>query len=88
LFDYIPKEDFKLNGKWIDTTTESELMFSCLEMSGRHRIGVIEKPVYLYNRTLPNGTQKRLGQAYKNEVYAQIIARPKKDLLGNLYDDI
>jgi len=80
LFKKIPEADFKLNSKWLDTTTESETMFSCLEMCGKERIGVIEKQIYLYNQNLPNGTQRRLGQQYKNDVYAQIIQRPKKPL--------
>jgi glycosyltransferase involved in cell wall biosynthesis len=88
LFDRIPESDFQLNGKWIDTTTESEVMFSCLEMCGKEKIGVIEKPIYIYNRLLTNGTQKRLGQAYKNQVYSEIIKRPKKELLRGLYDTI
>ncbi len=78
LFKKIPEVDFKLNGMWLDTTTESETMFSCLEMCGKDRIGVIEKPIYIYNMNLPSGTQRRLGQQYKNDVYAQIISRPKK----------
>lgn len=78
LFNRIPVNDFQLNGKWIDTTTESEIMFSCLEMCGKERIGVIKEPIYLYNQDLPNGTQRRLGQEYKNSVYAEIIKRPKK----------
>ena len=80
LFDQIPEEDFKLDGKWIDTTTESELMFSCLEMCGKERIAVIKKPIYVYNEGLPGGTIKRLGSAYKRKVYSRIIARPKKNL--------
>jgi glycosyltransferase involved in cell wall biosynthesis len=81
LFDNIPESDFKLNGKWFDTTTESELMFSCLEMCGKERIGVITKPIYVYNQNLPNGTLRRLGAEYKRRVYNQVIARPKKNLL-------
>lgn len=80
LFKQIPPEDFMINGKWLDTTTESETMFSCLEMCGKDRIGVIKKQIYLYNQNLPNGTQRRLGQAYKNDIYAQIIKREKKNL--------
>lgn len=83
LFFKIPEVDFQINGKWLDTTTESELMFSCLEMCGKDRIGIIREPIYLYNQNLPNGTQRRLGQQYKNEVYAQIAARPKKPLYEN-----
>ena len=81
LFDRIPAEDFQLNGKWIDTTTESELMFSCLEMCGKDRIGIIKQPIYLYNESLPNGTLNRLGREYKYKVLAEIIERPKKPLL-------
>lgn len=84
LFDEIPVDDFKIDGKWIDTTTESEVMLSCLEMCGEKRIGVIEKPIYIYNQNLPGGTQRRLGQEYKNSVYQEIIKRPKKPL----YEDI
>jgi glycosyltransferase involved in cell wall biosynthesis len=80
LFNAIPDDEFKLNGKWIDTTTESHLMFSCLEMAGRDRIGVIHEPIYVYNELLPKGTQRRLGQSYKNAVYAEMIKRPKKPL--------
>lgn len=81
LFKKIPELDFQLNGKWIDTTTESEAMFSCLEMCGKDRIGVIQHPIYIYNQHRPGGTQRRLGQDYKNEVLAEIVKRPKKDLL-------
>lgn len=81
LFDMIPIEDFQIDGRWIDSTTESELMFSCLEMCGQSRIGVIEQPIYLYNRNLPGGTLKRLGVKYKYDIYAKVIAREKKPLL-------
>lgn len=80
LFDEIPESDFKLNGKWFDTTTESELMFSCLEMSGKDRIGVILEYIYVYNQNLPNGTLNRLGANYKAKVYSEVIKRPKKKL--------
>lgn len=80
LFDQIPEDDFKINGEWIKSTTESELMFSCLEMCGKHMIGVIEDPIYLYNENLPGGTLKRLGVKYKYDIYNQVIQRPKKPL--------
>jgi glycosyltransferase involved in cell wall biosynthesis len=79
LIDRIPVEDFKINGKWMDTTTESELMFSCLEMCGKDRIGVVQKPIYIYNQYFGN-VSRRLGQGYKNEIYAQVIKRIKKPL--------
>jgi len=84
LFFKIPESDFKLNDKWIDTTTESEVMFSCLEMCGEKRIGVIHKYIYLYNRDLPNGTLRRLGLNYKYSIYGQIIKRPRKPLYENI----
>lgn len=84
LFDRIPEEDFKLDGKWIDSTTESEVMFSCLEMCGINRIGLIEEPIYLYNEGLPGGTLKRLGVGYKYNIYNRIINRPKRDLLTHI----
>lgn len=81
LFDRIPVNDFRLNSKWIDSTTESEVMFSCLEMCGKDRIGIIREPIYIYNRNLPNGTLKRLGKDYKYRIYNEIIKRPKRQLL-------
>lgn len=90
LFNEIPDEDFKLNGKWIDSTTESELMFSCLEMCGEERMGLIREPIYLYNRFRPDGTlQKKYvvngkemtGFDYKYSIYDEIVKRPKKPLL-------
>lgn len=81
LFDRIPEDDFKINGKWIQTTTESELMFSCLEMSGRHRIGVIEDAIYFYRESLPTGTLRRLGVKYKYDILNIIRQRPKKQLI-------
>lgn len=81
LFDQIPEDDFKINGKWIDSTTESELMFSCLEMCGKDRIGIVYKPIALYNESLPGGTLRRLGTEYKYQIYNQIIQRPRKPLL-------
>lgn len=75
LYKRIPEGRLKLNGKWFDTTTESEVMFCCLEMSGPTRQGIIYEPIYLYNRRLPGGTLCRLGADYKKRVYNQVIAR-------------
>jgi glycosyltransferase involved in cell wall biosynthesis len=92
LFDQIPDEDFQLNGKWIDSTTESELMFSCLEMCGKERIGIIKDHIYLYNRGRVGGTLQRTfefegkkmsGADYKMKViYPEIVKRPKKPLFN------
>ena len=81
LFANIPECDFKINGKWIDSTTESETMFSCLEMCGKDRIGIIYEPIYLYRKNLPNGTLSRLGVDYKYKIYDVVKAREKKTLL-------
>lgn len=91
LFDEIPDEDFKVFGKWIDNATETELMFSCLEMSGKDRIGVITEPIYLYNRARVGNTKHRnykhngqimSGIDYKMKVvYPEIVKRKKKPLL-------
>lgn len=80
LFDMIPEEDFKINGRWINTTTESEVMFSCLEMCGKQRIGLIKDFIYIYNENLPGGSLKRLGAAYKRQIYNIVIQRNKKPL--------
>lgn len=91
LFDEIPDEDFKVFGKWIDNATETELMFSCLEMCGKDRIGVIKEAIYLYNRARSSGTIKRTythngqemsGIDYKMKViYPEIVKRKNKPLL-------
>lgn len=80
LFDKLTEEDFKVNGEWIKATTESNLMFSCLEMCGKHRIGVINDPIVIYNRRSDN-TVNRMGREYQNMVYKDVISRTKKELL-------
>ena len=91
LFDQIPEEDFHLRKewvlnkeKWIDSTTESELVFSCLEMCGKEKIGVIHDKIYFYNRRLPGGTLARLGTEYKYKILAEIVKRKKKPLLNGV----
>jgi glycosyltransferase involved in cell wall biosynthesis len=81
LFDQLTEEDFKIDGKWIDSTTESALMFACLEMCGKEKIGVIEDPIYLYNEGLPGGTLSRLGTDYKYKILSEIMKREKKELM-------
>lgn len=83
LFKLIPEDDFKIDGKWITSTTESEAMFSCMEMSGPDRTGVIMDQIYYYRQNLPNGTLKRLGRTFKYNLYHVIIQRiPKSRLSG------
>jgi len=80
LFDQLTEDDFKVNGEWIKATTESPLMFACLEMCGKERIGVIEEAIYFY-RTRKDNARKRLGDSYQNGIYKEIISRPKFDLI-------
>ena len=82
IYDRIPVEDFLIDGKWIDSTTESEVMFSCLEMCGEKRIGIIEIPICLYRENLPNGSLNRLGRDHKYQILAKIKARKKRELLN------
>ena len=84
LFNKIPKEDFKLDGKWMRTCTESEVMFSCLEMCGENRIGIISEPIYIYYKYLPNGTLRTQGSGFKREVLKRICKRPKKELVNDI----
>lgn len=81
LFDHIPDEDFKVNGRWMDNATETELMFSCLEMCGKRRIGVIKEPIYIYNRGRKTGTIARHGMNHKMALLKEVMSRPKKPLL-------
>lgn len=81
LFDHIPDEDFKVNGRWMDNATETELMFSCLEMCGKDRIGVIKEPVYLYNRGRQDNTVRKFGMNHKMAILKDVMSRPKKPLL-------
>ena len=81
LFDQLTEEDFKVNGKWILATTESNLMFSCLEMCGKERIGVITDAIYLYNRRGRDSTKEMRGILYQLSIYNEMVNRPKKKLL-------
>jgi glycosyltransferase involved in cell wall biosynthesis len=81
LFDQLTPEDFKYNGEWVKATTESNLMFSCLEMCGKEKIGVINDKIYLYNQGRPDNARSRFGSEYQNEIYNDVINRPKKNKL-------
>jgi len=72
LFERISREDFISNNIWIKCTTESPAMFACLEMAGEKRIGVIEKPIYLYKRGKYNKTNRRYGRDYKYKLLEEI----------------
>jgi hypothetical protein len=75
------EEDFKFKGEWIKATTESNLMFSCMEMCGKEKIGVITKPIYLYNKGRIDNARSRFGEKYQNEIYADVVSKPKRNLL-------
>ncbi len=81
LFDQLTEDDFKQDGQWFKQTTESNLMLSCLEMCGKEKIGVIERPIYLYNKRGKFNTKNRLGRIEQQELYKKISLRPKKQLL-------
>ena len=72
LFDKIAASDFIINGEWIRCTTESPVMFACLEMCGEKRIGVIKDIIYLYNRGKFNKTNRRYGRDYKYSLLEKI----------------
>lgn len=78
LFDQIPEEDFKLEGDWIRVCTEAEVMFSCLEMSGKSKIGIIHDVIYYYREGLKMGTLKKFGREEKYRIYDLIAARNKR----------
>lgn len=80
LFDQLTEEDFKINGEWIKATTESNLMFSCLEMCGKERIGIVYDHIYNYTRRKDN-TRNRNGSKYQDAIYANTVSRSKRNLL-------
>jgi glycosyltransferase involved in cell wall biosynthesis len=80
LFERISREDFISNNIWIKCTTESPTMFACLEMAGEKRIGVIEKPIYLYKRGKYNKTNRRFGRDYKYKLLEEIRSIKKYPL--------
>lgn len=81
LFDQLTEEDFKVNGEWIKATTESNLMFSCLEMCGKEKIGIVYDHIVNYTRRKDN-TRNRMGSKYQDAIYANVIARQPKELLS------
>lgn len=81
LFDTFTEEDFKYKGEWIRATTESNLMLSCLEMAGASRIGVIKKPIYVYNQNRTDNARRRFGNEYQDAIYRDVASKPKRDLI-------
>lgn len=79
LFDNMTEDDFKFEGEWIKSTTESNLMLSCLEMCGKDRIGVIEDYIMLYNRRQDSAINRN-GKSYQQMIYNDVMKRPKKPL--------
>lgn len=81
LFKQFTEDDFKYKGEWVKATTESNLMISCLEMCGKERIGVVHRPIYLYNKGRPDNARRRFGNEYQDEIYTDVISRPMKELI-------
>lgn len=79
--DHFTEDDFKFNGEWIKATTESNLMFSLLEMCGQSRIGVIEEPIYLYNNQRKDSAAKRFGREYQDKILKDAKKRPMRELI-------
>jgi glycosyltransferase involved in cell wall biosynthesis len=79
LFDLIPEDEYKIEGQWMKATTESHLMFSCLEMCGKDRIGVIKDKIYTYTRGRKDNARNRFGSEYQDFVYQHVINLPKKE---------
>lgn len=84
LYDVIKPEDLQLNGEWYKATTESEVMFSCLEQCGKDRIGVIREPIYIYNQVVGGAARSRFGAAYQDKIYNHVIGKPKRELWSAL----
>lgn len=78
LYDNIHQCELMFNGNWIKATTESHVMFSCMEMCGKEKIGVIYDPIYLYNRNTIMNARSRFGSDYQDAIYLDIISRDKK----------
>lgn len=83
LFDLIPEDEYKVNGQWMKATTESHLMFSCLEMSGKERIGVIKDRIYMYQRGRKDNARNRFGSEYQDMIYRNVVSMPKKKQITN-----
>src|SRR3990172_986369 len=84
LFDQLTEDDFKVDGEWVRATTESNLMFSCLEMCGKDRIGVIKQPIYIYNKRGRYSTKNFRGITYQRSIYNNFVNRPKKPLYESI----
>lgn len=80
LYEMIPQ--WQLTRAEINSYPDAEILFSMMEMCGSDRIGVIDKPIYIYNNSNPLSTLNRFGK--DNEGYAEICSRPKRDLLSTL----
>jgi len=77
----LTEDDFKVNGEWVQSCTETNLMFCCLEMCGEKRIGIIYDPIYLYNESRKEGSLDRWGSKYKLNLLSIFQQRPIKELL-------
>jgi len=78
---HFTEDDFKHNGQWIKATTESNLMFSLLEMCGKDRIGVIEDIIYLYYNSRKDSASRRFGREYQDAIFKAVKRLPQRELL-------
>jgi hypothetical protein len=57
------------------------LMLGCMEMCGKDRIGIIDEPIYLYNKDRKDNAKFRFGRHYQDDIYKWVRSRPKRNLL-------
>lgn len=77
LYNRIPK--WKLTQSEERSYPDVEVLFSMLEMAGKDRMAVIDRPLYVYNTDNPHFTLKRFGKDHAG--YYEICKRPKRELL-------
>lgn len=80
LYEAVPL--WKLTKAEVESYPDVEILFSMMEMCGQDKIGVIQKPIYIYNTANPLSTLHRFGKDHKG--YYEICNRPKRELLQSL----
>lgn len=83
LFDAISKEDFKLDGKWIDLASDWAFMVPIVEMANSPRY--IDEPLYLYEPASQKTQEHRLR---RDSIIAQILAKARYAELIDQRDSI
>lgn len=80
LYDAIPK--WELTKAEVNSYPDVEILFSMMEMCGKEKIGVIQKPIYIYNTGNPMSTLNRFGKDHPG--YYEICNRPIREQLTAL----